>query len=222
MTHEGFGERRLLGGEGLGTVGLHGWGGGQEFAGVGVLRSKEEVAGGCLLDDTAVLHNSDAVGYLADDGKVVRDEEHGKAVLLAQASKEIEDLGLYGYVEGGGWLVRNEKPGTVHDRHGDEDALSLATGELVRVVLVAVFAFEKANLPHGFEDLGFRSGAGETGVVSVDSLGNLGPDDHRRIEGGHGFLEDHGDLTPAMTAHGVFGQCEQVSFAEANAAGEGG
>ena len=50
--------------EGLGAVGLHGGGGGEEFAGIGVLGVEEEVAWRGLLDDAAVLHDGDAVGDL--------------------------------------------------------------------------------------------------------------------------------------------------------------
>jgi len=45
---------------------------------------EEELAGRRLLHDAAVLHHRDAVGDLADDGEVVRDEEHGEAVFGAE------------------------------------------------------------------------------------------------------------------------------------------
>ena len=52
----------------------------------------------------------------------------------AEVSQQGEDLRLDGDVEGGGGLVGDEQAGLVDDGHGDEDALALAAGELVRVV----------------------------------------------------------------------------------------
>jgi hypothetical protein len=121
----------------LGSVGVHIGGGGEEAAGVRVLGGEEEVAGGGLLDDAAVLHDGDAVSYLRDDGEVVGDEEHGEVVGGAEVAEEGEDLGLDGDVEGGGRLVGDEEPGSVDDGHGDEDALTLASGELVGVIAQA-------------------------------------------------------------------------------------
>ena len=52
-------------------------------------------------------------------------------------AKEGEDLGLDGDVEGGGGLVGDEQARAVDERHGDEDALTLAAGELVRIIAQA-------------------------------------------------------------------------------------
>src|SRR5581483_10438182 len=48
---------------------------GQERLRVRVERAGEEVARGRELDDLAEVHDRDAVGDVADDGEVVRDEE---------------------------------------------------------------------------------------------------------------------------------------------------
>lgn len=39
-------------------------------------------------------------------------------------------------------------------------------------------------------------------MVGLHCFGDLGTDWHDRIEGGHGFLEDHGDVAAAVAAHG--------------------
>ena len=144
------------GGEGLGAVGEHGGGGGEEFAGVGMMGFGEQVEGGGELDDAAVLHDGDLVAGLvaglSDDGEIVRDEEHGEAEGAAQGAEEVEHLGLDGDVECGGGLVGDEQAGTVDDGHGDEDALALAAGELVGVVADAVLGVGEGDLVHGGED----------------------------------------------------------------------
>lgn len=46
-------------------------------------------------------------------------------------------------------------------------------------------------------------------VVGEDSFGDLCAYRHDRIEGGHGFLEDHGDVAAAVVSHGCFGEVEE-------------
>lgn len=59
-------------GEGEDAVGVHGGGGGEQGAGVGVLGVAEDAVGGAVFDDASVLHDGDAVsgliGGLGDDG----------------------------------------------------------------------------------------------------------------------------------------------------------
>jgi hypothetical protein len=62
-----------------------------------------------------------------------------------------QDLRLNGDVQGGGRLVRNQQARAVDDGHGDEDALALAAGELVRVIARAAFRLGQGDLAHGVE-----------------------------------------------------------------------
>src|SRR5580704_15496573 len=117
---------------------LHGRGGVEQAAGVGVSGVGEE--GGCrsLLYDLTALHDGDAVGYLGDDGEVVGYEEHSEVVAGEEIFEQSDDLGLDGDVEGRRGLVGDEQAGLVDDCHGDQDALTLASGELVGVLVEAV------------------------------------------------------------------------------------
>ena len=206
--------------EGLVAIGLHGGSGGEQAAGVGMLRAYEEVARRGRLDDRAVLHDGDPVGDLADDGQVVRDEEHGEAVAIAQFAEKMEDLGLYGYVEGGGGLVGDEQARAVDDGHRDEDALALAAGELVGIVGEAALGFGQVDVAHGGEDALAHLGARGGGSVDADGLGDLRSDGHYRVQGGHRLLEDHGDIAAAAAAHRVGSEFEQVFAEEADASGD--
>ncbi len=50
----------------------------------------------------------------------------------------------------------------------------------------------------------------ESRVMGADGFGDLGADLHDGVEGGHGLLEDHGDLAAADAAHGGVGFGEEV------------
>jgi hypothetical protein len=172
-----------------------------------------------LLDDAAVLHDGDAVGYLGHYGKVVGDEEHGEIVAVAEVAEEGKDLGLDGYVEGGSRFVGDQEAWLVDDGHGDEDALALASGELVRVVAEAALGVGEGYLVHGLQDALPDGAAGVLGVVGLDGFGDLGADGHDRVEGGHGLLEDHGDIAASVAAHGGLGEGEERLTVEADLAG---
>ena len=140
-----------------------------------------------------MLHDGDTIGDLGDDGEVVGDEEDGEVVSAAEGAEEIQDLGLDGDVECGGGLVGDEECGAVDEGHGDEDALTLAAGELVRVIAEAVFGVGKGDLLHGGQDAKANFCAGGAGMVGEEGFGDLVADAHDRVEGGHGLLKDHGD-----------------------------
>ena len=59
-------------------------------------------------------------------------------------------------------------------------------------------------------------------MVGLDSFGDLGADGHDRVEGGHGLLEDHGDLAAAMVAHGFGREIEEILAVETDLAGDSG
>ena len=233
MTKDVGGWKRWSRGDGgkrQGAIRGHGGGRGEEAAGVGVLRRTKEVAGGGVLDDAAALHDSDVVRMwtgglvtgLGDDREVVGDEEHGQVVGAAEVREEGEDLGLDGDVEGGGGFVGDEEAGTVDEGHGDEEALTLAAGELVGVVAVAGFRRGKADLVHGRQHPGQDGGARGAGMVGQEGFGDLATDAHDGVEGGHGLLEDHGDGGAAEGAHAGFGKGEEGLGVEEYLPGDAG
>ena len=167
-----------------------------------------------MLHDRALLHDGDVVAGLVaglrHHRQIVRDEEHRQAVAAAKRPQQRQDLGLNGYVQGGGRFVRNEQARSVDDGHGDEDALALAAGELVRIIARAAFRLGQRNLAHGVDHQRADGGAGEPRLMRADSFGDLLADPHHRVERGHRFLEDHRNIAAAAAAHGVLGQRQQV------------
>ena len=85
------------------------------------------------LDDLAEVHHRDAVGDVADDGEIVRDEQVRQAELGLELLHQVDDLRLDGDVERRDRLVADEKLRVQCERSRDADALALATGELMRV-----------------------------------------------------------------------------------------
>jgi hypothetical protein len=173
-----------------------------------------------LLDDAAVAHDEDAVGDLAHNGEVVRDEEHGEAVLDAEAFEECDDLGLNGDIERGGGFVGDEKARAIDERHGDHDALPLTAGELVREVVEAALWVGKCNFMKCGDDAGVQLGAGDTRIVGEDGFGDLPADAHDGVERRHGLLKDHGEGAAAVRAHLIFTEGEEVLGVEVGCAGE--
>ena len=97
-----------------------------------------------------MLHDGYAARDLRYNGEIVRNKENGEIVGAAQIVEESDDLGLYGDVEGCRRLVCDEETWAVDDGHGNEDALALASGELVRGVVVTAFGIGEGDLVHGF------------------------------------------------------------------------
>lgn len=172
------------------------------------------------LQDAAVLHDGNAIRDLGDDGEIMRDEEDGEVVGASEGAKEIEDLRLDGDVERGGGLIRDEQAGAVDKRHGDKDALTLAAGELVRVVAQAKLRVRQSDLPHSSEDAVADLCARGSGMVGEKGLGDLVADPKDWVEGSHGLLEDHGDGASAKAAHGGLGYGKQWLSGKVHRAGD--
>ena len=68
-------------------------------------------------------------------GEIVADEEIGQPEPLLQVAHQIEDLRLHRDVERAGRLVADQELRLARQGAGDGDALPLAAGEFVRVLL---------------------------------------------------------------------------------------
>jgi len=120
-------------------------------AGVGMQRSAQEFARGRQLDDLPGIHHGHAVGHVADDAEVVRDEQNRHAEPLLQLAQQIQNLRLDCHIERGGRFVGDEQFRFARQRHRDHHALLHATGHLERIIFDARFRrgntdeFEQAN-----------------------------------------------------------------------------
>ena len=84
------------------------------------------------LDDLAEVHDGDAVGDVADDRQVVRDEDVRQAEVALERLEQVHDLRADRDVERGHRLVEDDQLRVERERARDADALALAARELVR------------------------------------------------------------------------------------------
>ena len=85
------------------------------------------------LDRPAAVHDRDAVRDLGDDAHVVRHEQDADAALVGEPRMSAQDLRLDRDVERRRGLVGDDELRIAGQRRGDDDALALAAGELVRI-----------------------------------------------------------------------------------------
>ena len=130
------------------------WLGGQQHAGIGVLRVLEDPGDRAGLHHIAILHHADIVGIAAHDGEVMTDQQQGEAARGLLGGEQLEDLRLDGDVQRGGGLVGNQQGGIVGERDGDHHTLALAAGKLVRESVDPAGAVGEANLGQQFDGAG--------------------------------------------------------------------
>jgi hypothetical protein len=193
--------------------------GGEERAGVGVLRTREDLGRRTRLDDQALLHHRNAVGDPAHDVEVVGDEQHRHAALALDVGEQGQDLGLDRHVERGRWLVGDQDVRVVGECHGDHHALALAAGELVREGAQALLWVADADLVEELDNAGPGAVAGKP-LVQREALADLLLDGVERVQRRHRLLEDEADVVAADAAQGAFGGAEHLGVAVADAAGD--
>jgi hypothetical protein len=110
----------------------------------------------------------------------------------------------------------------VGDGHGDEDALALAAGELVRVISVARRRIGESDRLHGVENFLPDLASRKPALVDADRFGDLFADGHDRIKRRHRLLKDHGDVAAAELAHGFGIEGEKIASVELDAPIDGG
>src|SRR5829696_4884550 len=161
--------------------------GGEQRLRVRMLRPSKELLARSDLDDLAEVHHRDAVAQELDGGEVVADEETGEPERAPQVAHEIEDGGVHRDVQGRDGLVRDQQARVDAERPGQADALTLATGQLVRIAEPQLRP--ESDRVEELDDPPFERGASSE-PVEADRL----PDDlatrHARIEGRVRVLED--------------------------------
>ena len=79
-----------------------------------------------LLHDFTRVHQRDVMRHLADNRKVMRDEEQRQAAFRLEPEKQIKNLLLQRHVERRGRLIRDHEVRVARERHRDHAALFLA------------------------------------------------------------------------------------------------
>ena len=96
---------------------------------------REELRRRAALHHQAAVQHADLVAQVVDHRQVVADEQIAHAELLLQVLHEVEHLGLHRHIERAHRLVGHDELGPGDEGARDGDALALAAGELVRVLV---------------------------------------------------------------------------------------
>jgi len=198
------------GSQGMPALGLEVWHGLQKAAGIWMRRGIKDFMLGPEFDHASGIHHGNAVSHLRDDGEIVRDEEHGQSEPGAQVGEQIKNLRLDGDVEGSSGFIGDQQLRTVHDGHGDHDALAHSAGELMRIVACAAFGLGDGYVIHGL-DGEFVRFAFCAIAMGQHGLGDLIADSHDGVESGHGFLKNHGDAGAAELAHRIVRKSSEIA-----------
>src|SRR5881409_921076 len=132
---------------------------GHERLRVGVPRILDQLSRRPFLDDLPQVHDPDAVREDPREGEVVGDEQVGEAFLLPQLQEQLEDFRADRHVEHRDGLVGHDELGIQDERTRDRYALSLASGELVRIAEQEVPRWSQTGIGQGLLDPRFRLGA---------------------------------------------------------------
>ena len=163
----------------------------------------------------AQVHDDDPPGGLRDQAEVVGDQKDGRLQPILQSGHEVHDLSLDGHVQSGRGLVGDEDLRIAGQRHGDHDALAHPAAQVVGVVrhpsLGRGDSHELQQLDAPAPDV-----APLHALVEPDGLADLAADRKHRIERGHGFLENHGDVAAPDLAHLRARDLQQVLPLETN------
>ena len=102
----------------------------QQHLRVFVLRTCKHFRRRTRFDNASAAHHGNVVCKAADKVQVVGNVEHGHVVRLLQVRQQIENLSLYGDIQGSGRFVGNQKLGFGGNRHRNHRPLPLSAGKL--------------------------------------------------------------------------------------------
>jgi hypothetical protein len=147
-------------------------------------RLREEFLSGCILGQFARIQYGDAIAQCGNDAKVVRDVDERGVAFGDSFAQQVEDAGLGGHIECGGWFVEDKQLRIPAKGEGNHHTLQYSPAELMRIIPRDALGFGDANLGKELQHV--------NAVVSVRGFGELIADAHRRVQSGCGVLRNEG------------------------------
>jgi len=162
-------------------------------------RGLEELARRRVLDEPSLVQDEHARAQDGEHAEVVAHHEQGHPALPLLRAQDLQHLRLHGHVERGCRLVGDEQGGLEQQRHGEEDALALTTGQFVR---------QTGRLrggvgePHALHHLhgGIAGAPPVTLAVGERHFGHLIDHAHPRVERGERLLKHDAAPTASHSA----------------------
>lgn len=124
----------------------------KKHPGVFRLRTIEDILRRAGLDNLAAAHNGDAIGKVADNAEIMRDQDYGHAEALLQRLQKVENLRLDRYIKRSRRLICNQNVRFICESHGNHDSLALAAGEFVWVAVYAPLRIRNSHELQEFEN----------------------------------------------------------------------
>ncbi len=113
-----------------------------------MLRRVEQCCRVRLLDDAPEIHYRDTRCHMLDDSQIVTDDDVCQTEFFSQILKQIENLRLHRHIERTCGFIADNDLRPVDQRARNSHALALATGKLVRKIVVN--PLRKADELHHF------------------------------------------------------------------------
>ena len=191
--------------------------GGEQVPGIGIFRAFENFFHRTLFDNPPLVHNGNRIGNSFDHGQIMGDQQNGHVIFFLDVHEQVKDPALNGYVKGGGRFIGNQQLRPAGQGHGDHDSLPLATGELMRIGVHPVFRFLDAAAAEQLQPLVPCLFLRHVSVQE-QRFEQLIADGVHRVERGHGFLENHGNIIAPDMADFGHGQLQHVTAVKDNPA----
>ncbi len=177
-----------------------------------------QIGGWKLFHHAPRIHDEHPVAEGRDEAQVVRDKDQPHAALTHQLVENIQHLQLHRDVECRCRLVGDQELRAADQHHGDHDALTHATGNLVRIEIEDTFGIADLHRFEHVERTLLRLGIADP-LMGLQRFDDLAPDGHDRIERIFRILQDHRDpLTADRTT--LLCRCRQeINIAKAKCIG---
>ena len=125
------------------------------------------------------------------------DDQQRHLLLLAQLFEQLEDLALYGRVEGGGGLIGNQQARAAHGGERNQNTLAHPAGELVRIERHHLLRLADLHARQPGDRLFAQGASPQRRVQTMQIVLKLFAHSPRGIEGGERVLKHHRDIVAA-------------------------
>src|SRR5579863_3736949 len=98
-----------------------------------MLRPGGDSGWGANFGDAAGVENENAISEAGEESRIVSDENHGEAEVLSESAEKLDDLLLRCWVQRRRRLISNDERWAACSGLCDENALTLAAAQLVRI-----------------------------------------------------------------------------------------